>query len=108
MSVVNLPYLTIEPVEKNMNKSELIKSFAEQNDLSIDEASTVVTIFFDSIEEYLVNNKRVELRGFGSFKIKEYGSSIGRNPKTGEKVQVKEKKMPYFRTGKELKELLNP
>ena len=76
MSVVNLPYLTIEPVEKNMNKSELIKSFAEQNDLSIDEASTVVTIFFDSIEEYLVNNKRVELRGFGSFKIKEYGSYI--------------------------------
>lgn len=91
-----------------MNKSELIKAFAEENDLPIDEAGTIVTTFFDSIEEYLIADKRVELRGFGSFKVKHYGSYQGRNPKTGELVHVKEKKMPYFRTGKELKELLNP
>lgn len=90
-----------------MNKSELIKSFAQQENISLEEASQIITIFFDSIEEYLAQGKRVELRGFGSFKVKQYGAYTGRNPKTGEQVQVQPKKLPCFKMGKELKELLN-
>ncbi len=90
-----------------MNKSELIKSFAEKENISPEEANKIITIFFDSIEEYLAQGKRIELRGFGSFKVKQYDGYTGRNPKTGEQVQVKPKKLPCFKMGKELKELLN-
>ncbi|GAU09326.1 HU family DNA-binding protein [Desulfoplanes formicivorans] len=90
-----------------MNKSELIKTVAEENDISMDEAVTVVNTFFDCIREELLQGNRVEIRGFGSFKIKEYEGYKGRNPKSGEQVEVKPKKLPFFRPGKELKEFLN-
>ncbi len=90
-----------------MNKSELIKRLAEERDLSLEEATEIVTIFFDSMKEALQNGDRVEIRGFGSFKIKEYEGYQGRNPKTGESVQVSPKRLPFFRAGKELKEYLN-
>jgi integration host factor subunit beta len=90
-----------------MNKSELIKTVAEQNDISMEEAIIVVNTFFDSIRDELLQGNRVEIRGFGSFKIKEYEGYRGRNPKSGEKVSVKPKKLPFFRPGKELKEFLN-
>ena len=90
-----------------MNKSELIRSFAEENNLSVDEAQVIVNTFFDSIAESLVDDDRVEIRGFGSFKLKEYKGYTGRNPKTGESVPVPPKRMPVFRLGKELKELVN-
>ncbi|WP_028575333.1 HU family DNA-binding protein [Desulfonatronovibrio hydrogenovorans] len=90
-----------------MNKSELIKSLAEERNISIEEATEVVSIFFDSMKEALKNGDRVEIRGFGSFKIKEYKGYQGRNPKTGETVEVTPKKLPFFRAGKELKDYLN-
>ncbi len=90
-----------------MNRSELIKSLAEECDINTAEATRIVTIFFDSMKDAMKNGNRVEIRGFGSFKIKEYKSYKGRNPKTGEVVTVASKKLPFFRAGKEFKDYLN-
>lgn len=90
-----------------MNKSELVKALADQANISLDEATLVVNTFVDSMKESLLEGGRVEIRGFGSFKVKEYGSYAGRNPHTGEKVAVEPKRLPFFRAGKELKEYLN-
>lgn len=90
-----------------MNKSELIKTLAEENAISMDEATVVVNTFFDSIRHALLAEQRVEIRGLGSFKIKSYQGYSGRNPKTGEIVAVSPKKLPFFRAGKELKEFIN-
>ena len=90
-----------------MNKSELVKALADQAYISLDEATLVVNTFVDSMKDSLLEGGRVEIRGFGSFKVKEYGSYAGRNPRTGEKVAVEPKRLPFFRAGKELKEYLN-
>ena len=90
-----------------MNKSELVKALADQANISLDEATLVVNTFVDSMKESLLEGGRVEIRGFGSFKVKEYGSYAGRNPRTGEKVAVEPKRLPFFRAGKELKEYFN-
>ena len=90
-----------------MNKSELVKALADQANISLDEATLVVNTFVDSMKESLLEGGRVEIRGFGSFKVKEYGSYAGRNPRTGEKVAVEPKRLPFFRAGKELKDYLN-
>ncbi len=90
-----------------MNKSQLIKTLAERQSISIDEATVIVNTFFESIKESLTAGDRVEIRGFGSFKIKNYEGYQGRNPSTGDLVQVKPKKLPFFRVGKDLKEYLN-
>ena len=90
-----------------MSKSELVKALADQANISLDEATLVVNTFVDSMKDSLLEGGRVEIRGFGSFKVKEYGSYAGRNPRTGEKVAVEPKRLPFFRAGKELKEYLN-
>ena len=90
-----------------MNKSELVKALADQANISLDEATLVVNTFVDSMKDSLLEGGRVEIRGFGSFKVKEYGSYAGRNPRTGEKVAVEPKRLPFFRAGKELKVYLN-
>ncbi len=90
-----------------MNKSELIKSLADEAHIAMDDAICIVNIFFDSMKKSLADGDRVEIRGFGSFKIKEYESYSGRNPKTGQKVTVIPKRLPFFRAGKELKEYIN-
>ena len=90
-----------------MNKSELVKALADQANISLDEATLVVNTFVDSMKDSLLEGGRVEIRGFGSFKVKEYGSYAGRNPRTGEMVAVEPKRLPFFRAGKELKEYLN-
>ena len=90
-----------------MNKSELVKALADQANISLDEATLVVNTFVDSMKDSLLEGGRVEIRGFGSFKVKEYGSYAGRNPRTGKKVAVEPKRLPFFRAGKELKEYLN-
>jgi len=94
-------------LERSMNKSELIKTLAEENTISVDESTVVVNTFFDSIRQALIQDRRVEIRGLGSFKIKQYQGYSGRNPKTGEIVSVAPKKLPFFRAGKELKEFIN-
>lgn len=90
-----------------MNKSELVKTLSEELGISMDEAGIFVHTFFESIREALIDRNRVEIRGFGSFKIKDYQGYVGRNPKTGERVEVPSKSLPEFRAGKELKEIVN-
>ena len=87
-----------------MNKLDLITELKEENGLTRNEAETVVNIFFNQMKNALAKNDRVEIRGLCSFFIKKYKSYIGRNPKSGEKVQIKAKKLPFFKCGKELKE----
>ncbi len=87
-----------------MNKVDLIQALHKKAGLTKREASEVVKIFFDSIIDAFVKGERVEIRGFCSFSIKEYQGYTGRNPKTGKKVQVSSKKLPFFKCGKELKE----
>ena len=90
-----------------MNKSELIKALAEESSLPLEEASLVVNTFVDAMKDALIEGDRIEIRGFGSFKVKEYDGYAGRNPKTGESVSVIPKRLPFFRAGKELKEFIN-
>lgn len=91
-----------------MIRSELIQKIADANpDLSLKEAEKVVQTIFDEIVEALANGDRVELRGFGAFSVKSREARLGRNPRTGEAVQVEDKKVPFFKTGKLLRERLN-
>ena len=87
-----------------MNKLELISALKDEANISKTEAAEVVQIFFSSMADALANGERVEIRGLCSFFVKNYKSYTGRNPKTGEKVTIKPKKLPFFKAGKELKE----
>jgi integration host factor subunit beta len=90
-----------------MNKSDLMMALKENVNLSRQEAEKIVNVFFQSIENSLGNGGRVEIRGFGSFTVNGYKSYIGRNPKTGEQIRVPSKKLPFFKVGKELKEMVD-
>jgi integration host factor subunit beta len=90
-----------------MNKSELIESLAAKKTLSFKKAEEVVNTVFNSMTEALLSGDRIEIRGFGSFVVKEYEAYTGRNPKTGESISVKAKKLPFFKVGKELKEMVS-
>ncbi len=90
-----------------MNKLELISKLKDRTNLTKTEAAEVIRIFFDSLSDAFVANERVEIRGFCSFHVKEYKSYTGRNPKTGEQVEIKPKRLPFFKCGKELKERVN-
>ncbi len=87
-----------------MNKLELIQALKDSNGLSKPEAENAVNLFFNEMAAALAKGDRVEIRGFCSFFVKQYRSYTGRNPKTGEKVKIKPKKLPFFKAGKELKE----
>lgn len=87
-----------------MNKLELIAALKNEANISKAEASKVVQIFFDDMAEAMAEGHRVEIRGLCSFYVKEYKSYTGRNPKTGDKVAIRPKKLPFFKSGKELKE----
>jgi len=90
-----------------MTKAELVDEVAKVVQLTKKQAETIVNIVFDSIVDSLRSGQKIELRGFGSFRLRNRKSRTGRNPKTGEKVEVPSKKIPYFKPGKELKELIN-
>ena len=91
-----------------MIKSELIARLAERNPhLFQRDVERIVTTIFDEITAALCRGDRVELRGFGAFSVKYRPARMGRNPRTGEPVSVEEKHVPYFKTGKELRERLN-
>lgn len=91
-----------------MIKSQLIANLAGENPhLSRDEAERVVTRVLTCISEALADRRRVELRGFGAFSVRERPARAGRNPRTGEAVQVRGKAAPFFKSGKELRERLN-
>jgi integration host factor subunit beta len=88
----------------HMNKLELIEMLKKEARISKADAAQVVRVFFDEMSNALANGERVEIRGLCSFYVKEYKSYTGRNPKTGERVKIKPKKLPFFKCGKELKE----
>jgi integration host factor subunit beta len=90
-----------------MNKLELIAALKKEADISKSEAAKIVQIFFDSMSNALIKQERIEIRGLCSFYVKNYKSYIGRNPKTGEKVQISPKRLPFFKCGKELRERVN-
>jgi integration host factor subunit beta len=90
-----------------MNKLELIQVLKGKTKLNKQEASEVVRLFFDSFTQAMVNGERIEIRGLWSFFMKEYDSYTGRNPKTGKQVQVPAKRLPFFKLGKELREMVD-
>jgi integration host factor subunit beta len=91
-----------------MTRSDLIKRLAESNPhLYLRDIERIVSTVFDEVTDALARGDRVELRGFGAFSVRHRGSRTGRNPRTGEEVSVPDKAVPYFKTGKELRERLN-
>ena len=90
-----------------MNKSELIESLAQEMNLPHREAAAITNTIIDTMTEALTDGDSIEIRGFGSFVIKNYNSYEGRNPKTGKKIKVKPKKLPFFKVGKDLRERVN-
>ncbi len=90
-----------------MTKAELVEEVAGMTRLTKKHAEIVVNTVFESIVDSLRSGDKIELRGFGSFRIRARGARVARNPKTGDRVKVPAKQIPYFKPGKELKELIN-
>ena len=90
-----------------MTKAELVEDVARAAELTKKDAERLVEIVFESIIETLNHGEKIELRGFGSFRVRERGARRGHNPKTGDPVSIPAKRVPYFKPGKELKELIN-
>ncbi len=91
-----------------MTKAELIEKVTEKmNSLTLKQTEVVVNLIFDSVKDTLAKGEKVEIRGFGSFRIRNRRSREGRNPKTGTSVSVPPKKVPFFKTGKELREVVD-
>lgn len=86
-----------------MNKSDLIEVLAKRINLTQKKSESVINHVFDEMTETLKKNDKIEIRGFGSFTVKHYKPYTGRNPKTGDTIQVKEKRLPFFKVGRELK-----
>ena len=87
-----------------MNKSDLVEALATSKNLTYKRAEEIVNLIFDSMADAMIASERIEIRGFGSFVVKEYKGYQGRNPKSGEVIQVKPKKLPFFKVGKDLRE----
>jgi integration host factor beta subunit len=91
-----------------MTKNDLIKKLQEQLDTySLKDVTYVVNIIFDSMIDAIRRGERIELRGFGSFEVRERKPRMGRNPKSGAQVKLQERKVPFFKTGKELRIMVN-
>ena len=90
-----------------MNKSDLITALAKKENLTEKESQAIIDLIFNGFTETLKQGGRIEIRGFGSFSIRNYGAYRGRNPKTGDLISVKEKRAAFFKTGKELKEKID-
>lgn len=90
-----------------MNKSDLTKRLAEELELTGREAEDAVNVIVGELGDALLRGERIEIRGFGAFTVREYKAYTGRNPKTGELIEVAPKRLPFFKVGKELKERLN-
>ena len=91
-----------------MIRSELLQALAKENpELRAEDVERAVDTFFDEVAERLANGGRVELRGFGAFSVRSRPARVGRNPRTGDTVEVPAKAVPFFKSGKELRERLN-
>ena len=90
-----------------MTKADLVESVAREAEMTKKDAEQLVEIIFDSITSTLNKGEKIELRGFGSFRVRQRNARKGRNPKTGEAVNIPAKRVAYFKPGKDLKELIN-
>lgn len=90
-----------------MTKADLVERVANQADMTKKDAEQLVEIIFESITDTLNRGEKIELRGFGSFRVRDRNARVGRNPKTGASVDIPAKRVAYFKPGKELKELIN-
>ena len=90
-----------------MTRAELVDEVSQHSDLNKKDAEVIVQTVLDSITDSLKAGEKVELRGFGSFRLRDRAPRLGRNPKTGEQVHVPAKRVPYFKPGKDLKSLIN-
>lgn len=87
-----------------MNKSDLIAALSEKEKLTEKNATEIVNLIFNGFSDTLIKGGRIEIRGLGSFCVRKYKSYTGRNPKTGEDIKVKPKRLPFFKVGRDLKE----
>jgi len=90
-----------------VNKSDLITALQEKEKLTEKDATKIINLVFDGFTDALKKGGRVEIRGFGSFSVREYDGYTGRNPKTGEAHEVKQKKLPFFKVGRGLKQIVD-
>ena len=90
-----------------MNKSDLAKQLSVKANITEKKSNEIVNIIFDSLTDALIDNDRIEIRGFGSFVIREYKPYIGRNPRTGRNIEVQAKRLPFLKVGKDLKEKIS-
>jgi len=90
-----------------MTRSELVSELAERADLTLQIARIIVDAIFDDMKDSLVRGERIEIRGFASFSVRSYDGRKGRNPKTGQIVDVRPKRLPFFKLGKALKQRIN-
>ena len=90
-----------------MTKLDLIEALAEKEKITDKQATDIIKLIFKGFTDAMKKGDRIEIRGFGSFTVREYESYKGRNPKTGKKIEVLPKKLPFFKVGKELKELVD-
>jgi integration host factor subunit beta len=91
-----------------MTKANLVEDLLRLGDLTRRDGEVIVDTIFDAVIGALKSGDKIEIRGFGSFRIRQRNPRMGRNPKTGEKVEVPAKKVPYFKPSKELRDLVNP
>jgi len=90
-----------------MNKSDLGVAFAKEADLPLRKSEEILNLVFETMSRSLIKGDRIEIRGFGSFMVKKYKDYTGRNPRTGDKIAVRGKKLPFFKVGKELRKKVN-
>ena len=90
-----------------MNRSGLVNIVCEKANIPKKKAKETVELIFDTMIEAMLREERIEIRGLGSFAVRHYCSYAGRNPRTGESIQVEPKKLPFFKTGKELKDIVD-
>ena len=107
MKIRENPFGLIPHREGQMNKAKLIEKVSERVKIRSNTAKVIVNTIFDSMRESLEKGEGIEIRGFGSFSVRHYGSYKGRNPKTGVAVDVLPKRLPYFKVGKELRQMVN-
>jgi integration host factor subunit beta len=90
-----------------MKKSDLIDVLAKKHKLTEEQATDIINLVFDGFTDEFKNGRRIEIRGFGSFTMREYKAYIGRDPKKGTNVEVRPKKLPFFKVGRELKKMVD-
>ena len=90
-----------------MNKSDLMEALAAKENLTERQAAEIINLIFKGFTDTMKKGNRIEIRGFGSFIVREYKSYKGRNPKTGKKIDVRQKRLPYFKAGKEMKGMVD-